>query len=147
MTLALTIGLLLVLAVGAVAFFGTRRQAVAFVLVAAAAFPLPMAALGSAAPWIPSGGPLTVLGARIDVDKAIYVMIDGPGGGGEPRLYVLPYSEQAASKLQKAMDGTADGEGTVTMEMGADGTPGFAEETPPPEKPKAQNETAIIGGL
>jgi len=143
MTIAITIGLLLVLAIGAVAFFGTRRQAVAFALVAAAAFPLPMAALGHATPTAPSGGPLTVLGARIDVDKAIYVMVDGP----QPKLYVLPYSEQAASKLQKAMDGTADGEGTVTMEMGADGTPGFAEETPPPEKPKAQNETAIIGGL
>lgn len=68
-------------------------------------------------------------------------MVDGP----QPKLYVLPYSEQAASKLQKAMDGTADGEGTVTMEMGADGTPGFAEDVPPPEKPKV-GETAIIGG-
>ena len=146
MTTALTIGLFLVLAVGAVAFFGTRKQALVFAAIACAAFPLPMAALGHATPTAPPSGPLTVLGARIDVDKAIYVMVDGSGVGGEPRLYVLPYSEQAASKLQKAMDGTADGEGAVTMEMGADGTPGFAEETPPPEKPKAQNETAIIGG-
>lgn len=146
MTIALTIGLFLVLAVGAVAFFGTKRQAVAFAIIAAAALPAPMAALGSAAPWSPPSGPLTVLGARIDVDEAIYVMVDGPGGGGEPRLYALPYSEQSASKLQSAMDGTADGEGTVTMEMGADGAPGFAESTSPPEPPKAQSETAIIGG-
>lgn len=144
MTTALTIGLFLVLAVGAVAFFGTRRQAVAFALVAAAAFPLPMAALGGAAPWMPSGGPLTVLGARIDVDKAIYVMIDGPGVGGAPRLYVLPYSEQAANQLQKAMDGTADGEGTVTMEMGGDGAPGFAEDVPPAEEPKQASEVQLL---
>lgn len=143
MTTALTIGLLLVLAVGAVAFFGTRRQAVAFALVSAAAFPLPMAALGHATPTAPPSGPLTVLGARIDVDKAIYVMVDGP----TPKLYVLPYSEQAANQLQKAMDGTADGEGTVTMEMGADGAPGFAESALPAEPPKLQHETAIIGGL
>lgn len=140
MTTALTTGLFLVLAVGAVAFFGTRRQALVFAAMACAAFPLPMAALGHATPTAPPSGPLTVLGARIDVDKAIYVMIDGP----QPKLYVLPYSEQAANQLQKAMDGTADGEGTVTMEMGADGTPGFAEENPPPEKPKQAREVPLL---
>lgn len=143
MTTALTIGLFLVLAVGAVAFFGTRKQALVFAAIACAAFPLPMAALGHATPTAPPSGQVAVLGARIDVDKAIYVMIDGP----QPRLYVLPYSEQAASQLQKAMDGTADGEGAVTMEMGEDGAPGFAEDVPPAGEPKAQNETAIIGGL
>jgi len=140
MTTALTIGLFIVLAIGAVAFFGTRRQAVAFALVAAAAFPLPMAALGHATPTSPPSGSLTVLGARIDVDKAIYVMVDGP----QPKLYVLPYSEQAANQLQKAMDGTADGEGTVTMEMGGDGAPGFAEDVPPAEEPKQAREEPLL---
>lgn len=140
MTLALTIGLFLVLAIGAVAFFGTRRQAVAFALVAAAAFPLPIAALGHATPTAPPSGPLTVLGARIDVDKAIYVMVDGP----QPKLYVLPYSEQAANQLQKAMDGTADGEGTVTMEMGGDGAPGFAEDVPPAGEQKQAIEVPLL---
>lgn len=144
MTIAITIGLLLVLAIGAVAFFGTRRQALVFAAIACAAFPLPMAALGHATPTAPPSGPLTVLGARIDVDKAIYVMVDGPGVGGEPRLYVLPYSEQAASKLQKAMDGTADGEGTVVMEMGADGTPGFAEDVPPAGEQKQAREVPLL---
>lgn len=144
MTLSLTIGLFLVLAVGSVAFFGSKRQAVAFAIIAAAALPAPMAALGSAAPWSPPSGPLTVLGARIDVDEAIYVMIDGQGGGGEPRLYVLPYSEQAANQLQKAMDGTSDGEGTVTMEMGGDGAPGFAEDVPPAEEPKQAREVPLL---
>lgn len=144
MTLALTIGLILVLAVGAVAFFGTKRQAVAFAIIAAAALPAPMAALGHATPTAPPSGPLTVLGARIDVDKAIYVMVDGPGVGGAPRLYVLPYSEQAANQLQKAMDGTADGEGTVTMEMGGDGAPGFAEDVPPAEEQKQAREVPLL---
>ena len=141
MTTAITIGLALILAIGAIAYFGTRRQAVAFALVAVAAFPLPIAALGHATPVAPPAGPLTVLGARIDVDVAIYVLIDGP----EPKLYVLPYTEQAANQLQKAMDGTADGEGVVTMEMGGDGDPGFAESVPPAEAPK-RGETAILGG-
>lgn len=140
MTTALTIGLLLVLAVGAVAWFGTRKQALVFAAIACAAFPLPMAALGHATPTAPPSGPLTVLGARIDVDKAIYVMVDGP----QPKLYVLPYSEQAANQLQKAMDGTADGEGTVTMEIGGDGAPGFAEETPPAEEPKQAREVPLL---
>lgn len=142
MTIAPTIGLALVLAIGAVAFFGTRKQAVAFAVVAIAAFPLPMAALGHATPVAPPSGQLTVLGARIDVDVAIYVLIDAQP---EPRLYVLPYSEQAASQLQKAMDGMADGEGRVTMEVGENGDPGFAEEVPPAEAPK-RAETAILGG-
>lgn len=140
MTTALTIGLAIVLAIGVIAYFGTRRQAVAFALVAVAAFPLPMAALGHATPWTPPDGQLTVLGARIDVDVAIYVMIDG----AEPRLYVLPYSEQAASQLQKAMDGTADGEGVVTMNMDANGDPGFAESATPSEPPKQAGEVQLL---
>lgn len=142
MTIAITIGFVIVFCIGAIAFFGTRKQAVAFALVAFIAFPLPVAILGRAAPWMPSGGPLAVLGARIDKDIAIYVLIDAQP---EPRLYAIPYSEQAASQLQKAMDGTADGEGRVTMNMDANGDPGFAEEVPPSEPPK-RSETPIIGG-
>jgi hypothetical protein len=89
----------------------------------------------------PPAGEYTVLGARIDVDEAIYVLLDGP----VPKYYVLPYSQQSANDLQVAQEGTADGEGTVGMSMGEDGSPGFAEEAPPPE-PDKQAERAIIGG-
>lgn len=144
MTPALTLWLAFALSIGAVAFANpTRRQAIAFFLVAATTLPAAFLPLGHATPILPNGQ-LTVLGARIDIGQAIYVMVDGPSVGSEPRLLVLPYSEQTASKLQQAMDGVADGEGTVTMRQGVDGSPGFSEETPPPEPAKV-GETQIIG--
>lgn len=124
MTHALLLWLATVLAIGIVAATNPRRrQAIAFAIVAAATISIPVAALSYPSPWLPSG-PQTVLGARIDVGKAIYVMLDGP----EPRLFVLPYTEQAAQQLQQAQDGAADGEGRVVMTQGEDGSPGFAEE-------------------
>lgn len=124
MTHSLLLWLAFVLAIGIVAATNPRRrQAIAFAIVAAATIAVPLAALSYPSPWLPSGQQ-TVLGAHIDVGKAIYVMLDGP----EPRLFVLPYSEQTAQQLQEAQDGTADGEGTVVMTQGEDGSPGFAEE-------------------
>lgn len=143
MTLSLLLWLAFVVATAIIAATNPKlRQAIAFAIVAAATFGIPLAALSFPSPWLPSG-PQTVLGVRIDVDRAIYVMLDG---SPEPRLFVLPYTEQTAQQLQAAQDGTADGEGTVTMEIGADGTPGFAESAAPAETPKQQHETAIIGG-
>lgn len=124
MTLSLLLWLATVIAIGVVAATNPRRrQAIAFAIVAAATIAIPVAALSYPSPWLPSGQQ-TVLGARIDVGKAIYVMLDGP----QPRLFVLPYTEQAARQLQQAQDGAADGEGTVVMTQGEDGSPGFAEE-------------------
>lgn len=145
MTTAITLWLAIVLAIGAIAWFGTRRQAVAFLLVAIATAPAVTLPLGHPAITSPPAGQLTVIGARIDVDEAIYVLIDGTSAGQEPRYYKLPYSQQSANQLQSALEGTADGEGTVGMEMGADGSPGFSERAPPPE-PGKQAERAIIGG-
>lgn len=126
MTLSLLLWLAFVLAIGIVAATNPRRrQAIAFTIIAAATIAIPVAALSYPSPWLPSG-PQTVLGARVDVDKAIYVMVSTEGS--EPRLLVLPYSEQSAQQLQAAQDGTADGEGTVVMSEGEDGSPGFAEE-------------------
>ncbi|WP_313666284.1 hypothetical protein [Shinella sp.] len=124
MTQSLILWLATVIAIGVVAAINpNRRQAIAFAVIAAATIAVPLAALSYPSSWLPSGQQ-TVLGARIDVGKAIYVMLDGP----EPRLFVLPYSEQTAQQLQEAQDGTADGEGTVVMTQGEDGSPGFAEE-------------------
>lgn len=125
MTQALLLWLAFVFATASIAWFGTRRQAIAFAVIAAATIVIPLAALGYPSSFVPSGQ-LTVLGARVDVDKAIYVMVSTDDG--EPRLIVLPYSEQTAQQLQKAQDGAADGEGSVVMTEGEDGSPGFAEE-------------------
>ncbi len=116
-----------------------RRQAIAFAIVAAATIAIPVVALSHPSPWLPSG-PQTVLGVRVDVDKAIYVMLDGP----QPRLFVLPYSEQTAQQLQEAQDGTADGEGRVVMTQGEDGSPGFAEEEAGGRNPPKNAEVPLL---
>lgn len=134
MTLSLALWAILVIAIGAIAATNPRRrQAIAFTIVAAASVAIPLAALGYPTPWRPAGT-LTVLGVQVDVDKAIYVMVST---GGEPRLFVLPYTEQAAQQLQEAQDGTADGEGTVVLTEGEDGSPGFSEENGQAEQPKS----------
>lgn len=120
MTASITLWAAFVIATGAVAWFGTRRQAMAFAVIAFATACIPITTLGRPTPLEPPAGEHTVLGARIDKDVAIYVLLDGQP---EPRLYVLPYSEQAAGELQQAMDG---GEG-VAMQVGEDGSPGFGE--------------------
>jgi len=142
MTAAITLWLAFALVAGTLSFFGTRRQAVAFAMVALATLPLSMVTLGRPAPWRPAAGHHTVLGARIDKDVAIYVMLDS---GGEPRLYVLPYSVSAANQLQSALDGAADGEGGVAVEIEGDGSPGFSETHEAPEPVKV-GEAQIIGG-
>lgn len=139
MTLSILLWLATVLAIGAVAWFGTRKQAIAFAIVAAATIAIPVAALSYPSPWLPSG-PQAVLGVRVDVDKAIYVMLDGP----EPRLFVLPYTEQAAQQLQQAQDGAADGEGRVVMTQGEDGSPGFAEEEAEGRNPPKNAEVPLL---
>lgn len=142
MTAAITFWLVFVIATGAVAWFGNKKQAGAFVAIAIATACIPVLTLGHPSFNKPPAGDYTVLGARIDVDEAIYVLLDA---APEPRYYRLPYSQGAANQLQAAIEGTADGEGTVRGHFGATGSPGFSEEAPPPE-PEKRAERAIIGG-
>ncbi|NTG85884.1 hypothetical protein G6L15_06945 [Agrobacterium rhizogenes] len=139
MTAAITLWLGFVLSIGAITWFGTRRQAVAFTVVSIAMGFLSAIPLGYAAPWQPTNGQYKVLGARIDVDKAIYVLVDADP---EPRLYKLPYSPQSANDLQNAQDAAeANGSGVVVSIGG--GAAGFAEgternrEPPKPDEPPA----------
>ncbi len=81
--------------------------------------------------WRPPSGKYTVLGARIDVNKAIYVLVDS--GKGDPVYYVLPYSNQTAEQLQKAMEGARESGGRVGMQINGDGAIGIAENVPPEE--------------
>jgi hypothetical protein len=145
MTHSLLLWAILVIAIGVVAATNPRRrQAVAFAIIAAATIAIPLAALGHPTPWRPAGT-LTVLGVQVDVDKAIYVMVGGTSStGGEPRLLVLPYSEQAARQLQEAQDGAADGEGTVVLTQGEDGSPGFAEEEAGGSSPPKNAEVPLL---
>lgn len=140
MTPALLLALAFTLAVGIILFIdGTRRQAIAFALIAVAMAPASFLPLGHAAPWRPDM-PATVLGARIDVGLAIWVLVDGP----EPRFHRLPYSQAAADQLQAAIDGAAERQGKVKIKMGEDGSPGFAEEAPPEEPAKSAERPALL---
>lgn len=142
MTYAITLWLAFTLAAGAICWFGSKRQAIAFLLVAAATAPATLLPLGHAAPWKPAKGHYTVLGARIDVNEAIYVLLSADTG--EPRYYRLPYSAQQANELQKALD-TAEANGTgVGLTLDGEAA-GFAEEGQPgADVPKQAEPQAII---
>ncbi|WP_159585947.1 hypothetical protein [Chelativorans xinjiangense] len=97
------------------------RRPTASRYIAVAALPLALAAvwlaltsmLGKPADGGLPPGEYEVLGARIDVDEAIYVLLDGE----PPRYHRLPYSAQAAEQLQGAIESgngvqiTMDGDG------------------------------------
>lgn len=140
MTPAVTLWLSFVLAAGVLAW-ATPRLALPFALVALLTLPGAFMTLGRAAPWRPPAGEYAVLGARIDVDVAIYVMVDGKPA---PRMYRLPYSTKAANDLQAALDGAADGQGGVAMIVPpGDDSPGFAEDSGPGDPPKRTETPAI----
>jgi hypothetical protein len=140
MTAAITLWLGFVISIAAITWFGTRKQAVAFTVVSVAMGFLSAIPLGHAAPWQPTNGQYKVLGARIDVDKAIYILLDADP---EPRLYKLPYSSKAASELQNAQDSAeASGNGVVVAIGGS--APGFAEGTERNREPTKQAEPAPL---
>ncbi len=143
MTPAITLWLAFVLAAGAISWASrNKRQALAFTLVAALTAPATLLPLGHAYPFSPPKGHYTVLGARIDIDEAIWVLLDR--GEGPPRYYRLPYTTGTANSLQKSLDGAAGNGGSVDMEQGEEGSPGFSEEGGGSEPPKQSEPQAII---
>jgi hypothetical protein len=130
MTAYITLWLAFVAATSVIAWFGSKRQAIAFALVAAATGIMPAVTLGHPAFDLPQGEHV-VLGLKIDEPRAIYVLLDGP----EPRYYRLPYSDETAKALQDAAYAAEEG-GEVVMNNSGDGEPGFSERVPaePPRK-------------
>jgi hypothetical protein len=63
-------------------------------------------------------GEAQILGVKIVQDVAIYVMLDVDG---EPRLFRLPWSNEAGSKLQRLMEANASEGGTLTAKRGQPG--------------------------
>jgi hypothetical protein len=134
--------LLLSLSLVAVAWFAiwSRRDTewrvwsvVAVPYVAAIAWIALTVPLGQPAHDLPEGDH-HVLGARIDVDKAIYVLLDME----EPRYFVLPYSHKLAESLQKAMESE---DGAVIAAAGDSIEAGDASVREDP--PKAQEAPAL----
>lgn len=104
-------------------------------------FVLPLAAvIAGLAIWVPTGTPrftqppkgdYAILGSKIVVDVAIYLLLDD--GAGEPRYYRLPYSASKADELQDAIN-VDGGKGVRVVIEGTEG--GESYEGPPP--PSAQ---------
>ena len=124
------------------AWFANRRFIAAFLpfaaMIAALAVYLPT---GTARYTAPPPGKYTVLGARIDVNVAIYALLDD--GKGAPMLYRLPYSTSAANSLQAAQDGAQNGQG---VEAQIDGEGGASFDGEPPvhgDEPKVPEAPAL----
>lgn len=117
-----------------------------------AAFSLPLAVvLAAVAIYLPTGTPrltspgpgkYTVLGAKIEVDIAIWALLDD--GKGEPRYYRLPYSTSAANELQGAQDAGQGQPGSVKMNVSQDGGAEFDGPAPVAgDPPKVPEQPAI----
>lgn len=111
-----------VLSLGVLLWFCRPKLSSLLIWCASAIVLLPgaMMPLGEPAFMRPPPGNYTVLGARIDVDVAIYVLLDS-NLGGPPRYYVLPYSTGQANALQDAIDASQGQQGGVEAEFGDDG--------------------------
>lgn len=153
MTASVTAWLTLTLALAAHTTFAvwsrrtTRMRLVsvlALLLAAPVAFVALRVPLGHPTYATPPAGRYVVLGAAIDIDVAIYVLLDF--GEGEPRYYRLPYTVADANALQEAKDSQAGlGGGQIGLEIGEFGDATFHEPPVEADTPKAV-ERPIIGG-
>lgn len=147
MTIPVTAWLILSLALAGFAYMTLRRYTtLALVPVSLMAALCILVTLGKPAPWEPPAGQYTVLGARIDVDIAIYVLLDS--GEGEPVYYKLPYATGTANDLQEALDTAANG-GTVKATMNGEGG-GMSYDGEPPvtedSNKQAERPELQVGG-
>jgi hypothetical protein len=140
MTATITLWLTFILASATIAWLGSKRQAIALAIVAALTLPAAFLTLGYPSPTSPPSGRSIVLGSRIDVDVAIYVLIDDQP---EPRYYRLPYSAATANALQAAQDEAEGTGGAVVMNTGS-GTAGFSEEHDASNDRPKQAETPML---
>jgi hypothetical protein len=125
----------------AFAWFANRRMI---------ALTLPVAVIIAAgALWVPTGSPrftpipkgdYAIVGVKIVVDEAIYLLLDS---GGVPVYYVIPYSAGKANDLQDALD-AGGGKGVRVKADGEEGGETF--DGPPPvtaDEPKIPEAPAF----
>jgi len=123
---------------------GRRLAALSLPLaVALAAFAI-YVPLGMPIPHAPKPGKYTVLGADIQVDVAIFVLLKS--GDMQPTYYKMPYSATAANQLQAAKDAAEGegGQGNIQAIVGQDG--GVQYDGPPPVQgllPKQAEQPAV----
>lgn len=133
------------LLISAFAWLANRRLSSAFLPFAAmiAAFAI-WTATGTPRFTSPGPGKYTVLGARIDVDVAIYVLVNK--ADGVPVYYRLPYTTATANSLQGAEDAGQGQPGSVKMQVGEDGGATYSGDPPvsSTEAPKQAEQPAAI---
>lgn len=114
MTASLALWAVAIIAAGVLLWFCRPKVSSLLIWIASAGVLLPASfiPLGEPAFMRPPPGKHIVLGARIDVDKAIYVLLDS-NLGGAPRYYVLPYTTGTANKLQDALTASQGQQGEV----------------------------------
>ena len=100
--------------------------------------------LGRPVPMNPPAGDYTIIGAKIEVNVAIWVLLDN--GSSEPRFYRLKYTNETANQLQGAKDAT---QGTgQSPHARIDGEGGAEFDGPPPQSDNSapkQVERPLIG--
>jgi hypothetical protein len=124
--LALTLALALVTSLAIWSRHPTRARGLsvlAFIATGIATGPILIANRGWAVspyPYVSElpTGEAQILGVKIVQDEAIYVMLDVDG---EPRLFKLPWSNEAGSKLQRLMEANAENGGKLTAKRGQPG--------------------------
>jgi hypothetical protein len=127
------------------AYSAPRSRAYALAaLVAAtlASLPAGVLPLSHASPFAPPDGTYQILGGRIDVDKAIYVLLDIDG---TPRLFIRPFTTSEANGLQEALDAmTIGGNGKATFGSGDPGGVGYDGEAPVAGDDTKQPEQPVV---
>ena len=116
---------------------------IAFLVASGVSFGLMQVPFGNPINGNPPPGRYTVLGSRIDVDVAIYVLLDN--GNGEPVYYRLPYSTSDANNLQSAKNAVIGGEGAVTGNFSDGGSPEFYAPPVQGGEPKAPEAPMLEG--
>lgn len=136
MTSSLVLWASFIISLGVLLWFCRPRKSslLIWLLIAVWQFPVSFLPLGKPDFRTPPPAKYSVLGARIDVDKAIYVLLDS--GHGEPRYYVLPYSTGKANQLQAALDATQGQPGAAKADFDSDGEPSFHAPPVEPDAPK-----------
>jgi hypothetical protein len=110
-----------------------------------------LAVMAALCMWVPTGTPrlttppagrYTVLGADIQVNVAIYVLLKD--GNAEARYFRLPYSNEQANALQQALD-ASQGHGGVSANVGEEGGVQYDGENPvsSQEAPKQAEQPAL----
>lgn len=144
------LGLVLFFGVFAIAAVRSRRDTewratavVSFIMSGVLSYFLIQEPLGYPDPDKLPKGEFKILGAKIEVDEAIFVLLDMPEG---PHLYQLPYTTRDADNLQASLDAVAGGQaGGVKIRADDQGTHEVYPDPVRGDEPKVTEQPMVSG--